>query len=259
MVLNSKGCEEEEGLMATTDPFHVVKDELVGKLSSIANKVARFNGLLYGPATSAGNPQFRECKKSLAREIRAAEAQLKDLGLTVDYVERDRPSFPHIDDRELGERRGFVSKARAELSGARDAAAGPRARAKMDADEKAAVATEHGHYGAKTDIEMANTDFIHGAHAQTRATMREQDENLEQLDGAVDRVHRMAEEIHGELSTQSRMIDEMEGELDETTDKMNFVMGKLAKLLKTKDTCQLWTIVALTVVLVVMVMLVIWS
>ena len=129
----------------------------------------------------------------------------------------------------------------------------------MEADEKAAVAAQQGTYGASNDLEMQNTDFIHGQHAQTRATMQEQDENLEQLDGAVDRVHRMAEEIHGELSTQSRMINEMENELDETTEKMNFVMGKLSKLLKTKDTCQLWTIVALTVILVVMVLLVIWS
>ena len=89
--------------------------------------------------------------------------------------------------------------------------------------------------------------------------MREQDENIDQLDGAVDRVHRMASEIHGELSTQSRMLDEMESELDETTEKMNFVMGKLAKLLKTKDTCQIWTIVALTIVLIVMVLLVIYT
>ena len=91
------------------------------------------------------------------------------------------------------------------------------------------------------------------------ATIQEQDEGLEQLDGAVDRIHGMAEEIHGELSAQARMLDDMEDELDETTEKMNFVMGKLSKLLKTKDTCQLWTIVALTVVLIVMVFLVIYS
>ena len=106
---------------------------------------------------------------------------------------------------------------------------------------------------------MQNTAFIHSSHARVSATIQEQDEGLEQLDGAVDRIHGMAEEIHGELSAQARMLDDMEDELDETTEKMNFVMGKLSKLLKTKDTCQLWTIVALTVVLIVMVFLVIYS
>ena len=106
---------------------------------------------------------------------------------------------------------------------------------------------------------MGHTDFIHAQHARTQATMQEQDESLEVLDGAVDRVHRMAEEIHGELKTQTRLIDDLEGELDETTEKMNYVMGKLAKLLKTKDSCQLWSIIVLTVVLVLLVMLLIWS
>ena len=253
--------EEAQGLMSggANDPFHVVKDELVAKLESIELRVGQFNGLLYGPGTTAGSKPFRDCRKALGREIRGAEGQLKDLGLTVDYVERDRGAFSHIDDRELSERRDFVAAARSRVANARDAVGGPRARAKMDADDKAAVAAQQGDYGASTDLEMANTDFIHGQRARTQATMREQDDNLEQLDGAVDRVHAMASEIHGELQTQSRMINDMESELDETTEKMNFVMGKLSKLLKTKDTCQLWTIVAFTVVLVVMVMLVIWS
>ena len=33
---------------------------------------------------------------------------------------------------------------------------------------------------------------------------------------------------------------------------MNFVMAKLSALLKTKDSCQIWTIVILAVILVVL-------
>ena len=94
--------EEAQGLMSggANDPFHVVKDELVAKLESIELRVGQFNGLLYGPGTTAGSKPFRDCRKALGREIRGAEGQLKDLGLTVDYVERDRGAFSHIDDRE---------------------------------------------------------------------------------------------------------------------------------------------------------------
>ena len=164
-----------------------------------------------------------------------------------------------IDDAELNQRKAFVDKAKRDVASARDAVAGPRARAKIEADEQAALASQRGAYDASGDLEMQNTAFIHSSHARVAATIQEQDEGLEQLDGAVDRIHGMAEEIHGELSAQARMLDDMEDELDETTEKMNFVMGKLSKLLKTKDTCQLWTIVALTVVLIVMVFLVIYS
>ena len=83
--------EEAQGLMSggANDPFHVVKDELVAKLESIELRVGQFNGLLYGPGTTAGSKPFRDCRKALGREIRGAEGQLKDLGLTVEYVERE--------------------------------------------------------------------------------------------------------------------------------------------------------------------------
>lgn len=250
--------EFETPLMSASDPYYVVKDELVGKVESIESRLKAFEQVLYS-TNSAANPAFKEQKKAFARELRAAESQLKDLGLTVDYVERDRATFSHIDDRELEDRKTFIDETRAKLARAREAATGEKARRKMMADEKAHIAATQGSYGAKTEVEMQNTDYIHGQQARTRKAMEEQDENIEQLDGAVDRIHNMAHEIHGELKTQSRLINDLEADLDETTEKMNFVMGKLAKLLKTKDTCQLWTILILTVILVILILLVVFA
>jgi len=243
---------------ASHDPFYVVKDDLAGKVEEIEGQRTRFSSLLWETNT-ATSAEFKEAKRTLNRGVREAEIQLKDLELTVKYVERDRSQFAHIDDRELEERKKFVAGAWSTLGLAREAIAGDKTRQKLQADEAAHVAETQGAYGAKTDIEMANTNYIHQQHGKTRQILQEQDENLEQLDGAVDRVHRMANEIHGELKTQSRLIGDLETELDETTEKMNFVMGKLAKLLKTKDTCQLLTIVLLTVVLVVLLLIVIFG
>ena len=50
----------------------------------------------------------------------------------------------------------------------------------------------------------------------------------------------------------------LESDLEETSDKMQFAMSKLQKLLKTKDSCQIWTIVALVIVLLVLVFLAIY-
>lgn len=243
---------------ATHDPFYVVKDDLATKLQEIEKQRTRFTTLLWETNTAASS-QFKEAKRMFNRSIREADAQLKDLELTIGYVERDRAAFAHIDDRELDERRRFVTGARSAISQARESIAGEKTREKLQADETAQIARTQGDLGAKTDIEMANTNYIHNQQGQTRHILQEQDENLEQLDGAVDRVHRIATEIHGELKTQSRLIGDLENELDETTEKMNFVMGKLAKLLKTKDSCQLLTIVLLTVVLIILVLILIWG
>ena len=65
--------------------------------------------------------------------------------------------------------------------------------------------------------------------------------------------------IHEELETQNRMLKDFETDLDEAAEKMNFVMGKLAKLLKTKDTCQIWTVIILTLILILLIFLVVYS
>ena len=64
--------------------------------------------------------------------------------------------------------------------------------------------------------------------------------------------------VAAELKDQSVMLSEVERDMDETSEKMNFAMRKLQKLLKTKDNCQIWTIVVLVLVLGILVAMVIW-
>jgi hypothetical protein len=54
------------------------------------------------------------------------------------------------------------------------------------------------------------------------------------------------------------MLGELEVEVENTNEQMNFVMGKLSKLLKTKDKGQLMLIIILTIVLIVLVLITIY-
>lgn len=55
------------------------------------------------------------------------------------------------------------------------------------------------------------------------------------------------------------MIEDLDTDMDDTTKKLNFVQGKLGKLLKTNDMGQICTIVVLFLILVVMIFLVIYT
>jgi hypothetical protein len=48
------------------------------------------------------------------------------------------------------------------------------------------------------------------------------------------------------------MLNNLENDIDDAGNKMNFVMAKLSKLLKTKDGCQLWTIIILALILIIL-------
>ena len=136
---------------------------------------------------------------------------------------------------------------------------GDEVKRKMIADERIGVAKNTGALGATNSDEAENTHFIVDKQAEARMIMQQQDEDLSELGQGVDRLNQMSMGINQELQTQNRMLDDLDRDIDEAAEKMNFVMGKLAKLLKTKDTCQICVILALTFILIVLILLVMYS
>ena len=60
-----------------------------------------------------------------------------------------------------------------------------------------------------------------------------------------------------EIDKQTIMVGTMNQEMDKTLDKMNFVMKRLSALMKTNDAGTLYTIMCLSLILIVMVVLVV--
>lgn len=193
---------------------------------------------------------------ALARELKSAEKQMRDLTLTVDLVQRDRAQFAHIDDYELDQRTTYIGETKKTLAGISAAFKSDEVKRKVLADERAGLSTAQGaNLGATSSEAMEDTHFIHDKQAEARMIMAEQDEDLAELGLGVDRLNEMSSNIHQELQVQNRMLNDLDRDLDEAAEKMNFVMGKLAKLLKTKDSCQIWTVVLLTLILILLIFL----
>mmetsp|Transcript_46486 Transcript_46486/g.105014 ORF Transcript_46486/g.105014 Transcript_46486/m.105014 type:complete len:247 (+) Transcript_46486:144-884(+) len=246
-------------MSAAGDPFYVVKDELSEKVSALHSRHSTFKRLLETTNT-ATSAEFKECRKAFARELKSAEKQMRDLTLTVDLVKNDRQQFPHIDDYELEQRSAFIVKTKKVLSEITASFKSEGVKAKMVADERKEIESRPAaNLGATSSDQMEHTHFIHDQQAEARMIISQQDEDLEELGQGVDRLHEMGQGINEELKQQNKMLNELDRDLDEAAEKMNFVMGKLAKLLKTKDTCQIWTIIILTLVLVLLIFLVIYT
>jgi chromosome segregation ATPase len=129
----------------------------------------------------------------------------------------------------------------------------PQVRKKIEDDEnkqKRSVNDES--LGAVTGTEHENTSFVRNQQQQTKEMIGNQDIQLNSLGQAVDRLEGMGRTINTELKEQNRLLEDLDNDLDEAGEKMNFVMAKLSKLLKTKDGCQIWTIVILAVILVIL-------
>lgn len=97
-----------------------------------------------------------------------------------------------------------------------------------------------------------NSRFIKGQKQQTIQMIHQQDQNLDKLGQAVDRVGVMAKEINTEVKEQSIMLDGLDRDINDASNRLNVVQEALGKLLKTKDGCQIWTVVILTLILILL-------
>lgn len=129
----------------------------------------------------------------------------------------------------------------------------PVVRKKLEDDENRSrrQVTEDSTVALRDGIERDNTNFIQNQKQQLKENIAHQDVLLEDLDESVVRLGKMGEAVNQELKEQSRLLDSLDNELEDASSRMGFVQEKLSKLLKTKDGCQIWTIVILTVILVI--------
>jgi syntaxin 6 len=217
--------------------------------------------LLYFQDTAVNVHELKDAKKQLKRHIKNAESTLKDVSITVQAVENNRDKFAHIDDSQLYDRKALVDTSRGRIQHAKDEMNSERVREKQLYDErnKAARRSGDGLLGATNDEERQNTAFIMDNQAQTSLLMQEQDETLDELGEVVSRVGEMAGAISEEIGHQNKMLDELDQDMTNAEEELGMVMGNLAKLLKTKDPWQLRTIMCLSLTVVILFLLVIYS
>ena len=104
-----------------------------------------------------------------------------------------------------------------------------------------------------------DANFLEEGRSETLMMMKQQDETLDDLDQAVTRVGYMAETIHEEIDQQNKMLKDLEDDLADAEEQLGVVMGKLAKLLKTKNKCQIGLIIILSLVVLLLFFLVIYT
>ena len=194
----------------------------------------------------------------MKRHIKNAESTLKDLQTTVKMVEKKREKFPNITDAELIERKSFTMSCMSRIKTCKDGMNSQGIKTKMLRDQRSLTKRRLNLSPTKSmDNEEAN--FIENNHASAQLMMEQQDDTLDELDSAVVRVSGMAENIHEELGQQNKMLKELDEDLTNVEEELGLVVGKLAKMLKTKNKFQLCTILALSAVVVVLFFLVMYT
>ncbi|EQC33814.1 hypothetical protein SDRG_08497 [Saprolegnia diclina VS20] len=239
------------GPSASGDPYYVFKEDLESKVSSIHQKYKRWKHLLDARDASP-TKDFGKLTDELTKELATAERSLGFLEQSIRAIEADRTKYAHIDRVQVSSRKSFVSDTRQDLMAMTAALTSDAAKSKVRRDERKMLAP-------LTPAPIDRNSILADEKQHQQQIIKEQDKDLDELHTSVNRLGQVAVTINSEIKSQNEMLKDVDADLDDTTERMNFVMAKMSRLLKTKDTCQLGGIIFLTIVLLVMVFLVIYT
>ena len=195
-------------------------------------KSEKFSDLLRNTDTS-NNPEFTVLRKGILKDLKQTEKDISGLRQSIDFVTKNPTKFKDlITAAELAGRKEFVMTSAAATAEVRAKVDSESARDKMAQDELRAKAASY----EMTDINSSsnssaispsgskeNSRFINNQIAEQRYMIQEQDNALDTLGSAVDRLDHLGREVNHELKEQNLMLNDLEDELDSAGNKMNAV------------------------------------
>eukprot|EP00744_Colponema_vietnamica_P011768 GILI01016531.1.p1 GENE.GILI01016531.1~~GILI01016531.1.p1 ORF type:complete len:245 (-),score=66.71 GILI01016531.1:49-783(-) len=243
--------------MSFQDPFYVARDQVQDSINKVQKMFDSWQDMLNNTNT-AKNMDFERRQRQITDEIEGIQEDLNDLDATIDAADRQRAKF-HMDVNEIDNRRRFVQNSRRALKQITDSLGSQQTLAKVERDKRELLAErQKPRVEKKSAIQSSNNDFLDQHKQQQTMLIREQDDQLDELALAVDRLGTIAGAVNVELDEQRVMLEDLDRDVDKATEKMNFVMKRLGKLLKTSDKGKIITIIVLIAILVLMLFLVIY-
>ncbi|OWZ17334.1 Syntaxin 6 [Phytophthora megakarya] len=245
---------------ASGDPFYVFKDELESNVSAVNQKHAKWRAILDAKDAPAAK-ELPTLTHQIEIAIATAEKSVKFLEETIVMVEANRAKFEHIDAAEVASRKAFVAATRKELQAVSAEISTDAVKARIRKEERKLMQPAKSSTSFRSSLKglERNERYLEDETQRQQQIMQEQDKSLAGLETDITRLHGVTVEISNEVKQQNKMLDDLNDDMEEAQERMNFVMGRLSKLLKTKDKCQLGLILFLVAVLVVMIFLVVYT
>lgn len=243
-----------------TDPYYVVKDEVQDAITKLQAMHEDWQRLLRSENT-ATHSRFQELHSEIAAELRQLDYDLQDITETVKAVEGNRAHFS-IDDAEVQSRKDFVQTSRDTVRSIQESVTSRESLGKIDTDRRQALGT------SRLDAAPDETPSSALAHRESEAFLErqrqeqqqivaQQDQDLNLFSQSAKRLRETAKVINVELQDQQKMLEELDDDIDREVEKLNFVLKRVGKLLKTSNRGQLLLVVGLSALLMVLMFLVI--
>lgn len=199
-------------MASSQDPFHLVKKEIQEAVNDVQGKYARWSGL------TTSNPERMDLSSEVERGCGSVMWQLDELQHAIEKAS-ENPSRFNLTQSELESRTSWVESTRAQIS---------------NVQQSVKIANQRARHGDGQNPALVdrNDQFVSDQRMQQEMIVRQQDQELEEMGKAVDRLGQVGLTIHDELSHQQRMLDDLDEDIDITTNRMRAAQKKIADIIK---------------------------
>lgn len=234
---------------AASDPYYVARDAVNQSVVEIQASMKKWE--VYLSSDTSQSRVFTDSTRILLEDVERLEEDLSVIDSSIRMVESNPSRFP-LRAGELDLRKQWASMQHRICSDIRAKVKGPQAKAKIEGDKRKAAAAASEQARAKKSTEESQDATISGSKQVHHQIIAQQDETLTELARVTDRLGETAVVINTELKDQQRLLSQLDSDLDRQQEKMNYVMGKMSKLLKTSDMKQLGFVLVLILISVVL-------
>ena len=240
--------------------------ELATRLSRTKSTYSTWTNKLNNTDTAADS-SFKKLHSSLARDVDALVKLVNHAENSVKVVERQRKKFTNITDKELKDRRRYVSTTRREVRKMKETMNSVKTKNKVQKDKQkklfggrdgeASGGTTGG--SQKKSYSEDNTEFYEQQRMDQQEHRKMQDDMMDGMTNNVETLNTYAVAIGDELDEQKILLDEFGNEMQTVQTRMDKVMGGMQKLLKTNNNNVICLIIFLTIVAIVLFFLVVYT
>lgn len=246
-------------MSSATDPYYVAKDDVESAIKQVQKMHKEWKRLLQSENTARSKP-FQDMHVEIQSELKTLDVDLQDITATINMVEENRGRF-QFDDAEIASRKEFVRKSRGQVRDVQEDIIGRATTSKMEADKRQLITTKQSDNRSSEEsrkaVQRDNQAFLDQQRQEQTQIIRQQDDALDELGASAKRLQQVATTINVELQDQQKMLNELDEDIEKEQEKLNFVMKRIGKLMKTSDNKQICLIIALSLLGIVLLFLVI--
>jgi len=256
-----KQMDDGQTSLPARDPFYVVKEKVQELTTTLSTDFDRWKELLETTNT-ASHKDFAPLTQSVKVTLKKLNIDLNDLAQTIEIVSANRQRFKDIDDKELDSRKRFVNDTKSTVQEYEDTLGSVRTKSKLERDSREQLYAKENSQrksAKEREREREGNDFVDAKAQSQQQVERQQDEVLDDMTHALDRLGAMAGTIKTTLGEQNEMLKEFDNEMDRTQGAMGKVMRKIDKLLGQSDSGRLCCIFFLFVIVCVLIIAIIYT